>query len=219
MTTLAYEDIKCSHCGAVAEQLGCNSTNEFGAPDLDLRPGEMLRSTMHTWMQSCVSCGYVAASLDTPLGADAPIIARVIASKEYNDARYQPNFITRALIEEACGRLTRAAEQYLRAAWTMDDAASASRAAELRSHAADLMAAAIKASDAWREDFPAMEFVLIDVLRRAGRWAEADAQAERMVASAPDAITKNVVLLERRQIAARDQAACSVADVDRQAAE
>ena len=81
MTTLAYEDIKCSHCGTVAEQLVCNSTNEFGARDLDLRPGEMLRSTMHTWMQSCVSCGYVAASLDTPLGADAPIIARVIASK------------------------------------------------------------------------------------------------------------------------------------------
>ena len=43
------------------------STNAMGAPDLDLRPPEMQRSTMDTWTHECPSCGFVSFDFkDTP---------------------------------------------------------------------------------------------------------------------------------------------------------
>jgi hypothetical protein len=46
-------------CGEVSEQLLISSLNELTPSDLDLRPGQMLRSTMAHWVLRCPSCGYV----------------------------------------------------------------------------------------------------------------------------------------------------------------
>lgn len=56
---------KCAVCGIESSQTILMSTNTFGGtPDLDLRPAEMMRSTMCWWIQECPHCGYVSGSLD-----------------------------------------------------------------------------------------------------------------------------------------------------------
>jgi hypothetical protein len=58
MTTYAEETVVCGACGHAFTHGALNSTNAFGSPDLDPRPPEMQRSTMHAWIHRCPSCGY-----------------------------------------------------------------------------------------------------------------------------------------------------------------
>lgn len=67
MTIIDQFDFKCSVCGKSSPQPALLSTNTGGYPDLDLRPPEMQRSTMNTWVMECPHCGYVADRLDEEL--------------------------------------------------------------------------------------------------------------------------------------------------------
>ena len=67
MTLIDNFDQKCSVCGKSSPQPELLSTNSSGYPDLDLRPPEMQRSTMNTWIHECPHCGYVAGSLEDEL--------------------------------------------------------------------------------------------------------------------------------------------------------
>ncbi len=53
--------LNCPICKNEVEINMLMSTNMFGAPDLDLIPPEMRRSTMDTWVHECPQCGYVAS--------------------------------------------------------------------------------------------------------------------------------------------------------------
>ena len=64
MTMMIPEPVKCPICKNDFEINLLMSTNTCGAPDLDLRPAEMQRSTMDTWVYECPHCGYVATDFD-----------------------------------------------------------------------------------------------------------------------------------------------------------
>ena len=64
MTLIRDLDEKCSVCGKSSPQPILASTNTSGYPDLDLRPSEMQRSTMGTWIHECPHCGYAAEDLE-----------------------------------------------------------------------------------------------------------------------------------------------------------
>lgn len=58
---------KCFVCGVESLHMVMASTNTLGGtPDLDLRPAEMMRSTMPWWIQECSCCGYVSSNLEDP---------------------------------------------------------------------------------------------------------------------------------------------------------
>ena len=64
MTTIVPQEVKCSMCGSISKQQLIASTNTIiWAPDLDLRPAEMARSTMVYWIQECPDCGYVSVDI------------------------------------------------------------------------------------------------------------------------------------------------------------
>ena len=67
MTIIRDIETECSVCGETTEQPVLMSTNSWGYPDLDLRPPEMQRATMHVWIQECPHCGYVAGDLSDEL--------------------------------------------------------------------------------------------------------------------------------------------------------
>lgn len=67
MTMIIPEPVKCPICKNDFEINILASTNMMCSPDLDLRPGEMQRSTMNTWIHECPNCGYVASDFnETP---------------------------------------------------------------------------------------------------------------------------------------------------------
>lgn len=61
MTTIMPIPVKCPVCENEFEIYVLGSTNAWGAPDLDLRPPEMQRSTMDKWVHECPNCGYVTS--------------------------------------------------------------------------------------------------------------------------------------------------------------
>ena len=52
MTLIRNVELKCAVCGKNSQQKWLSSTNIQGFPDLDMRPPEMKRSTIDTWVQN-----------------------------------------------------------------------------------------------------------------------------------------------------------------------
>ena len=79
MTLIDFFEEKCSVCGKTSQQHVLLSTNSSGYSDLDLRPPEMQRSTMITWIHECPHCGYVASDL----GDELKISKNFLKTEEY----------------------------------------------------------------------------------------------------------------------------------------
>src|SRR5919201_615910 len=111
MTTLAPQPFDCPACGAGGTRTVVTSTNELEAPDLDLRPGEMLRSTMPYWVVVCERCGYVFdPDKDPGPVRDPALVSSVLQTTAYRDQLIDPalpaladRFLCCALLAEARG--------------------------------------------------------------------------------------------------------------------
>ena len=168
------------------------------SPDLDMRPGEPTRSTLHHWMATCATCGAAAPDL-----ADLPPSARgIVESADYpaiadSAPRYALPFLRWAAICRAVGRTATAAEAMLMAAWAADDEADDAHATAWRLEAAEL----------WNQQPPtdAVQLVLVDVLRRAGAFARAAAACETLRAQTQDENTLLVLAFQAARIAAGDR--------------
>jgi len=163
----------CSVCGAVSDQPEAPTVSPQLAPDLDTRPGEPLRSTLSTWMQSCPSCGYAAPDLSYA----AEGIANWVRTSEYQALPI--GFERHAWLLEQLGHLADAGWINLQAAWNHDDCNQPEPARRCRLKAIRLF----QASKAAGHDFldtPAEELALaVDILRRIGEF-EAAAETIRV---------------------------------------
>jgi hypothetical protein len=161
-----------------------------------MRPGEPARSTLRDWIQVCGKCGAAAPDLSA-----LPSAARaVVESAEYRGLSTSAleetvPFRRWALICERTGDRPQQAEALLQAAWAADDAAATAEAAGLRTEIAAL----------WG-DTPDAELGLrrLDVLRRAGLFATADAWAVTMTERGGDELARTIIRFQRARIAARD---------------
>ena len=177
------------------------------APDLDLRPGEPVRSTMARWLETCPHCGYAAPDISEahPAGAQAVAAApyRALIADTAHPVLAR-RFLAWAHVLEETGALHAAAEATLHAAWVADDLNREDLARQWRREAVAL----------WRSG-PALDAEqsvrVIDALRRAGDFAEAAAAAEALDALNPPEAVAQVTALEARLIAAEDMGRHSVA--------
>jgi len=207
MARIRGETTVCALCGQASTQTRLRTVAQTGPPDLDLRPAEMARSTMTHWLQQCPGCGYVAPRIDQASEGAAAIVSGGHYRALLNEASYPPlarRFLCRAMLLEETGDLHAAAEATLHAAWVADD----SRKADL--------------ARAWRLDAVALfrqgprpdleqRIRIIDILRRAGEFDGAAAEAGELAsAGLPDPVDR-VVAFERRLIAAGDVRAYTVA--------
>jgi hypothetical protein len=176
MTTLAERKVTCGVCGAETTVIRIGSTNTMEGPDLDTRPGQMMRSTILCWVECCRECGYAAPVLDqAPEGT-----AAVVRSEGYQDLRRQSglpdrarSFFLHAHLLGALGHLAEAGWTELHAAWVCDDCGDGVSAAAARLRAIGSWKKAKANGVSFMEDEPS-EFALVtDVLRRAGRFEEA----------------------------------------------
>lgn len=183
----------CASCGTIVPAPFRAPPAEM-APDLDLRPGEPTRGTLSEWLQTCPRCGATAPDLATLYGTAAAIVAapayRGVAGPDYALA-----FLRWAAICQQAGDDRHTGEAFLQAAWAADDAGDTANAAQWRRQAAR----------AWAEtESFELTLRLIDALRRAGDFPQAEAVAAKLAAQRPDEITKQILTFQRARIAAGD---------------
>ena len=176
--------MKCAVCGRPCRPPFRVPAAE-SAPDLDGRPGEPARSTLHHWVQACRECGAAGPDLSgLPAGA-AAIVARPDYAAETN------RFLRWAMIAEGAAT----AEAVLQAAWLADDVGM------------DATALRLRAASLWQGD----ELRLLDILRRAGEFAQADAVAQGL--QGLDEEARAVVAFQRARIEAGDTGRHSIGSV------
>lgn len=194
MTMLYRKKKQCSLCKATSEFTGISSTNTFGgSADLDTRPPEMMRSTMHTWVRRCPHCGYCASDISISV----PEAESIVKSKEYtdqlNDLEYPElanAFLCKAMICAATGDYKTASRALIHAAWACDDADRSAQAQLCRHKAADMLMLAEKYGQQLVEQDGGCSTILIDLLRRSGQLE----QARQIIAARRGNITDEMIL-------------------------
>lgn len=198
---------RCAVCGTESRQAPYRPSPPEQAPDLDLRPGEPVRSGMARWLQQCPGCGYAAPDITKAHPGAAQAVGAAPFRALLADSGTPPlarRFLAWGHVLEETGALHAAAEATLQAAWVADDLGLPELARLWRQEAVAL----------WRAG-PALDAEqtarVVDVLRRAGGWEDADNTAAQLAAHNPPEPVAQVLALERRLIAARDGGRHSVA--------
>ena len=207
MGSIEIATVRCAVCGRESRQKLLRGVRQSGPPDLDLRPAEMARSTMQHWLQQCPACGYAAPRIDEA----EPQATEIVAAGPYRallaEASFPPlarRFLCRAMLLEEMGDLHGAAEATLHAAWVADDWRKPDLARAWRLDAVAL----------FRQGPPPpleQRVRIVDILRRAGDFVGAAAQAGELERSSLPEPVDRVVAFERRLIAAGDVRAYTVA--------
>ena len=169
MTQIHEIEEKCSVCGETSEQPVLISTNSWGYPDLDLRPPEMQRSTMHVWIQECPHCGYVAGKLTDEL----QIPKEFLKSDEYNScdgfdfkSDLAARFYKLHMIARESGDLETSFYSLRNCIWKCDDVQD-ELAVEMRKRAVELADELIERDT---EDKEILILMKADFLRRSGQF-------------------------------------------------
>ncbi len=218
MTTEMSEDIVCAVCNAESTQTILMSTNTMEPPDLDLRPGEMYRSTMHLWVQRCPRCGYCAPSIDEGLqGASG-----VIRSREYREQLCDPDlpelansFLCASMIQEQGGDYASAGLSSMYAAWACDDRGAPEQARSCRLKAYYLFVKARSCGQEFARDPGSEDCLLVDILRRSGEYERALSTCEEALDGQPDPDIVDILNFQKELISRGDSARHSIGEVRR----
>lgn len=168
MTTVFSEKVKCPICESEIEIYLIGSTNRMGAPDLDLRPPEMMRSTMNQWTHECPNCSYVSCDFTRNPTVD----------KEFLESDFYQScdgfdfksdlakvFYREFLIESSTENKFYA---LLHCAWACDDADDSQNACKIRRKSLDLIDFLIE-NDIDRQNH---ELMKADLMRRSRMFDE-----------------------------------------------
>lgn len=192
--------VRCAVCATESRQPPFRPPPPEQAPDLDLRPGEPLRSTMARWLQQCPRCGYAAPDIASAHPAAAAAVAaapfRALLSDPQHPALAR-RFLAWGHVLEETGALHAAAEATLHAAWVADDEGRGDLARQWRLDAVSL----------WRQGpplDPEQTVRVVDALRRGGMFDDAATTADAMLATDPPEAVREVLRLERRLAQAGD---------------
>ena len=120
MTTYWSESTTCGACGRVFTHECLTSTNAYGSPDLDLRPPEMRRSTMASWVQHCPTCGYCGKDVSKFEAKPRGLLEDAGYQSQLADNEYPAlasTFICDGKISEFACEAVAAGWHYLHAAW------------------------------------------------------------------------------------------------------
>lgn len=167
MTTFLNNPVKCPMCGYEWSEVELGSTNEFGSPDLDTRPPEMMRSTMAYWISECPECGYVAADMER-----MPMIRKSFIEKEAYKTCDGFDFVSNLsrafyryyLILRKKHRNKDAIFTLLHTIWTCDDA-NDPNAVVLRQRLAEIIERRLSIK---RDE--SLDLIRADLLRRSGQF-------------------------------------------------
>ncbi len=209
MTTFREVVRTCAVCGHTANHTVLVSTGAFGPSDLDTRPPPPARLALPLEIQCCPVCGYCAQDV----GQASPVAREMVRRTEYQAQLRHTHFpylanlyLCHSMVREAEGDDAAAGWAALRAAWACDDAgeAYAEAGAMCRRRAVDLFTQARARGQTFAPQAAAEDAILVDLLRRGGRFAEALALAEQRLAADPDDPVRGVLRFQRHLCRRRD---------------
>ena len=203
-------DEKCWVCGKPSPQPVLLSTNSMGYPDLDLRPPEMQRSTMNTWIHECPHCGYVASDL----GDELKISKDFLKCNEYltcdgHDFKGElsKRFYKKYLIAKQSDDTLGCFLALRNCAWKCDDFDD-ENAKDIRKLALPYLDALIEKDD---EDKNTLLLIKSDFLRRSGEFEHVISEYENMTIG--EELMDNIVQFQIQKAIEKDAGCYTVKDV------
>jgi hypothetical protein len=159
------------------------STNTFfGDPDLDLRPPELLRSTINTWVQRCPHCGYCYYNIEK---GDTKY-KKILSSPEYidqlNSNQYTElanSFQCLALIKMIEDKAVEVGSEYHNAAWVCDDKGYSGQAVMCRTKAIHWYEIAVSRGEPFFYEQELVNLMMADLYRRVGSFEKALVYCEK----------------------------------------
>lgn len=217
MTLEDVREVYCAVCGYKNTVMELRSTNTMEPPDLDMRPGEMLRSTMDLWVQRCPRCGYCASEIDK--GDNS--VSSVVESNPYREQLGNPDFTELANSFLCCAMLYEKAEEYGRAgimaqnaAWSCDDQGLTNSAEECRLKAVRFLEEAWKRNQEFGTNKGNECVIVVDLLRRTGRFPQAQEMCEQGLAKIRYYESAALLEYEKALIEKSDSSCHSSGEVD-----
>lgn len=160
---------QCAVCGASNDVPAEPQAQPVEPPDLDTRPGEPLRSTLHSWVQGCSSCGYCADDISKAHHR----ATEVVRSEAYQDLLRDPSlplqarrFLGYAYLLDKLREHANAGWTALHAAWACDDLEHSEGACRCREQAIEYWKRGKHAGQAFSDDLASEYALVADVHRR-----------------------------------------------------
>ena len=211
MTTLFPYELQCAVCGSTSTHSDIGSSSTFGAPDLDLRPAELFRSTMPYWIQECPFCGYVSRTVADP----STITADWLKSEQYRScggidfaSNLAKKYYKYYMIKMQENILMEAYLAVMRAAWSCDDANDTENAKHCRELAISLSEKVIGGDEREKET---VRVVKADLLRRTGQFERLIEEYEDV--SFSEELLNQILQFQLDKAKAKDTACYTVDDV------
>ena len=171
MSTIRKVTLQCAICGNTNEYCVIGSYTQMTSSDLDMRPGETLRTAMQYLPQECPECHYTAFDVAKPCS----VSRHFLLSKNYrscDNLHFKSNnacqFYRIYLIQMFVKDLSSAYDAIVMAAWECDDSGDVNNASYCRSIAIDL------ADILLQNNYPNNKTVYLqkaDFLRRTGQYS------------------------------------------------
>ncbi|MFO8029350.1 MAG: hypothetical protein R6U28_05785 [Cyclonatronaceae bacterium] len=215
MTTHYQEEVQCAVCNTKSTFIGIGSTNEFGSPDLDTRPPEMMRSTIFAWVQRCPECGYCNSDISTAPSMAAALVHSPEYTLQLNDPTYPDlanSFLCMGLIEEKSGNYLAAAWSLIHASWSCDDADLSGPAKACRIKASHMIDTALDNGQQFSEQQGVETAIQVDLLRRSGRRTEAQQLISAKRAMITDDIISKILLFQDALLKNGDESSQTIDD-------
>jgi hypothetical protein len=105
-TTMGEVEKTCAVCSAKDKYKVLFSSNRMGSMDMDMRPPEMMRSTISLWVEKCSSCGYCSADISKLLNNAKETISDSAYKTQLSNTNFPElanKFLCRMLIEDKAG--------------------------------------------------------------------------------------------------------------------
>lgn len=217
MSMIFHKTKKCAVCGKDSKYPVLASTNAFGACDLDLRPPDMKRSTMSTWVEECYYCGYVSHDI-TKLPDGAPdknevddFICRmdyIFAEKRGFESELAVKLYKHYMLNKGFGNNRKAFNSLLWTAWACDDANDKDNAVYCRELATEYLDILIS------EDPDDKNLIVqkADILRRSGHFDAVIKEYEGKALG--NELLDKIIAFQIEKAKLGDDACYTVADVE-----
>jgi hypothetical protein len=206
-TTMGEVEKTCAVCGAKDKYTVLMSSNSMGSKDLDMRPPEMMRSTISLWVEKCSACGYCAADINKLLNNAKETISDSAYKAQLSNANFPElanKFLCRMLIEDKAGEHRAAIYSAICAGWASDDAKMASAALAAR----ELSIRRILDLNAKTERYSAQkgadELLISDMYRRNGQFEKAGQIIEKGLSLELEDVVKTILKFELELVGKKD---------------